>query len=296
MSLLFLGLVTIDIHQVVSTFPGPNQKVAATGSTVDFGGPAANAAAAAQALGSETALHAALGHGPLAGTVQGLVNAAGVEFTALTPEAGETPFAVPISAAVTTSTTGDRAVISSHRLMPRDVTWNCGSWTEDISAVLVDGHYLPAAIQVAQFATQKAVPVILDGGSWKPGLEELLPFISVAIVSADFQAPLRFETGLHSVPFLARTGGESPILLSDLEGNSARIKVPEVHVADTLGAGDVLHGAFMHYLETKILEGTTSFEAVAQSLQAAAQVASYSCSFRGARGWVESFRSDQWSS
>ena len=45
------GLATLDVVQVVDALPGADEKVVARSLAVTFGGPAANAAATAVALG-----------------------------------------------------------------------------------------------------------------------------------------------------------------------------------------------------------------------------------------------------
>ncbi|NET50891.1 MAG: sugar kinase, partial [Merismopedia sp. SIO2A8] len=50
---------------------------------------------------------------------------------------------------------------------------------------------------------------------------------------------------------------------------------------DTLGAGDIFHGAFCHY----ILQQNFT-----ESLVAAAEIASNSCKFFGTRRWMEFYK------
>lgn len=61
--LICCGLTTLDITQVVDALPRPDQKVVATSQRATFGGPAANAAATAVALGVQTRLVTAVGAG-----------------------------------------------------------------------------------------------------------------------------------------------------------------------------------------------------------------------------------------
>src|SRR6266545_4982961 len=55
--------------------------------------------------------------------------------------------------------------------------------------VLVDGHHAELALAAAEAARRARVPVLLDGGSWKPSLHRLLDHVDAAICSADFAAP-----------------------------------------------------------------------------------------------------------
>ena len=53
----------------------------------------------------------------------------------------------------------------------------------------------------------------------------------------------------------------------------------QVNVIDTLGAGDIFHGAFCYYFIQ-----TGEFQ---QSLEEAAKVAAISCTYRGPRTWMD---------
>jgi hypothetical protein len=59
-----------------------------------------------------------------------------------------------------------------------------------VSAVLVDGHHLDLALPVAAAARAAGVPVLLDGGSWKPGLEGLLELVDIALLSRTSGSPV----------------------------------------------------------------------------------------------------------
>jgi sugar/nucleoside kinase (ribokinase family) len=81
------------------------------------------------------------------------------------------------------------------------------------------------------------------------------------------------------VPHIAITRGAKPILGWD-RGRRFEIGIEKVDAVDTLGAGDVLHGAFCyHFARTGEFEPT---------LRLAAQIATQSCRGLGIRGWVES--------
>jgi sugar/nucleoside kinase (ribokinase family) len=161
--------------------------------------------------------------------------------------------------------------------------------------VLIDGHQLEASLAIAQRACVQNIPVVLDGGSWKPGLEKLLPFIDYAVCSANFLPPncttsadamqyLVQLLGSRSLekaipPSIAITRGEHPIQYFH-QGQAGEVFVPAIQAIDTLGAGDVFHGAFCH----EIL--STSF---VSALQQAIAVASMACQSFGTRQWLQEF-------
>ncbi len=256
--LLCCGLATLDVVQRVQAVPGPDEKVVAQSLDVTFGGPAANAAATAVALGVPTVLVTALGAGPIARLVRDGLVAAGVRVVDL---AGDDPGDPPVSTVLVTVGTGQRAVVSTNAsLRPDDLGPVAARAAEDLldeaTAVLVDGHHLAAGIAVAGASRRRGIPVLADGGSWKPGLERLLALVDVAVVSADFVVPGAGSAGAGDAvldrvaglgpSFVARSAGAGRVRVLLPSGMYDEVAPPAVapqDVVDTLGAGDVLHGA-----------------------------------------------------
>ena len=186
---LVCGLATVDVVHVVDAVPGADEKVVAHATSVSAGGPGLNAALTCSLLGVGTRLVSAVGHGPFAAVIARDYASCGVALTDLAP-AGFEP---PVSSVLVTRASGERAVVSRNAVgtvdyqdhSPRRVE----EWLDGVAAVLVDGHHLPVALEVAREARRREVPVVLDGGSWKPGLDELLSHVDVAVVSAAFTVP-----------------------------------------------------------------------------------------------------------
>ena len=76
----------------------------------------------------------------------------------------------------------------------------------------------------------------------------------------------------------AVTRGANPIKVQD-HGTAYEIPVPKVNAVDTLGAGDIFHGAFCWF----ILQKGENFQS---ALTKAVSVASLSCQFSGTREWA----------
>ena len=275
--LLCCGLTTLDVSQVVETMPGPDQKVVAERLSVTFGGPAANAAATAVALGVPTRLVTALGSGPVAELIRAELIASGVQVVDL---AAGTDVQPPVSTVLITRSTGQRAVASVNAVgMPALPEPGPEVW-EGVRAVLVDGHHLGAAVPVAARARRSGIPVVLDGGSWKPGMGELLGEVDHAVLSADFRLSDGSDLDMLDrwpLRSVARSAGAGPVRLSTGQG-TVELPVPEVQVVDTLGAGDVLHGA----LAAELVRGS----GIDTALRSGIEVASRSVRFPGARGWI----------
>jgi len=292
--LVCCGLTTLDVTQVVDRLPAPDEKVVADGLDVTFGGPAANAAAVAVGLGVPTTLVTALGTGALADVVRAGLAAAGVDVVDLVPDV---PGVLPVSTVLVTRATGERAVVSVNGArvprLPRpgaDVLTGAG-------ALLVDGHHADAAAVLAAAACGAGVPVLLDGGSWKPSTPDLLAVVDLAVLSADFAVPGRVvrdgqavdalldEVAAHGPRFVARSAGAGSVRVrrTGADGSTDRSWVSPVAVApgdvvDTLGAGDVLHGA----MAAALARGVDPLDALAEGVRCATA----SVRHPGARGWL----------
>jgi sugar/nucleoside kinase (ribokinase family) len=284
---LFIGLSTIDILYRVDAFPAPNTKIAAHSQEIFAGGPATNAAIAFQHLGGSATLLSALGRHALASAITAELARYRVAHCDLAPAHDAAP---PI-AAITVNTAGERNVISPWRAQvtppPAQIDESLLAQT---SIVLVDGHSMQAAQAWAAAAHARGIPVVLDAGSWKEGTRELLAHIDTAICSADFRPPECFtedDVLLYlqdcGVLRIAITHGPNPIHFFERTANGAEeetglIHVPTIHAVDTMGAGDIFHGAYCFYA----VSGLT-FQ---QSLHQAAAVAAKSCQSPGPRAWM----------
>jgi sugar/nucleoside kinase (ribokinase family) len=276
---LTCGLATVDVVQTVLAPPGNNQKIAASAATVEGGGPALNAAVTAALLGASSVLVSAVGDGPLAGIVRSDLDRYAVELA----DCAAPGYDPPLSTVLVSESTGDRAVVSHNALAATAYLPLHDNVLDGVGAALVDGHHLPLCHEVADRARRRGVPVVLDGGSWKPGLENLLPGVDMAVVSAGFHTPS--GDGLDAIlrygpSFAARSNGAGAVSWRARDGSSGSIDPPKVAVVDTLGAGDVLHGA----IATGLAEhGWTDPVAL---LEYGVRVASRSVGYAGARGWA----------
>ncbi|MFF6783445.1 PfkB family carbohydrate kinase [Streptomyces sp. NPDC012510] len=284
---LFVGLCTLDVIQLVDHVPGPDEKLTAREQIVAAGGPAANAAATFAHLGGAATLLTALGSHPLGVAVAADLGSLDVTVVDLAADSVEPP---AVSSVLVTASSGDRAVASTnatgYRLAPPE---HLDALVAACDIVELDGHHMELAVAAARAARAADRPVVLDGGSWKPGTEKLLPLIDVAVCSDDFRPPgtsapthtLRFLRD-HGVGWAAISRGGRSVLWQGPE-DTGTVEVPVVTVADTLGAGDVLHGALTHRLA---VQGVLTTEGFVEALRGATAVASRACATFGTRAWM----------
>lgn len=277
---IFVGLATVDIVYRVDDFPCVNSKITARSQEIFAGGPATNASIAFNHLGGLPILVTTVGRHLLASAILDEIKECGIQLIDLNPEFDKTPSL----SSVCVNEAGERNVVSSNALRISAPPARIDETVlEDASIALVDGHYLQAAEAWSRAAHERGIPVVLDGGSWKDGTDYLLKSIDTAICSADFLPP-GCSTDEDVIEYLrsrgvakiAITKGAKPIRFVSA-ANSGLLPVPQVNAVDTMGAGDIFHGAYCFYASTGC-----GFE---EALRAAAKVAAESCRFHGTREW-----------
>jgi sugar/nucleoside kinase (ribokinase family) len=148
---------------------------------------------------------------------------------------------------------------------------------------------------IAPQAQAKNIPVVMDGGSWKTGFEKVLPFIDYAICSANFYPPSCqnkadiFEyLKSYSIPQIAITQGDKPIQYVG-QNYSGEIMIDPINAVDTLGAGDIFHGAFCHFIVNQLKNSAQPIleNDFREALIFSAKIAGQSCLSFGTRSWMK---------
>jgi sugar/nucleoside kinase (ribokinase family) len=279
---LFVGLSTLDLGYLVEGYPAENTKNLAVDAFMAAGGPATNAAVTCAFLTGEAGLVTALGRHALALVVHEELQARNVSVTDVLPLHDGPP---PVSAITISRSSASRTIVSldGSRLPALP---DLPAATGRAGLVLVDGHLPALAVAAARRARAAGIPVVLDGGRWRPEHDGLLRLVDVAICSRSFCPPglegaaaQAIHEDLHDrgVPLVATTDGPAPVRFSTPK-EEGEIAVPSVTAVDTLGAGDILHGAFAAYFGAGC--------DFADALDRAAVVAAASCRFFGTRAWM----------
>jgi len=277
---LFWGLLTIDLHFFTDYYPEENSKTKVKKFDSYVGGPATNAAITFGHLGGKTRLITAIGQNAFNSMIKKDISNFNIELIDLI----ENKKTAPVFASILTNeSNGSRTILSYH---PEQVPpLNPGKYLSDIDIALFDGFYIEPAIEMARECRARGITTVLEGGSWKNKTDQLLEFIDIAICSEDFLPPGTSHPA-DVTEFLLKCGvgktaitrGEKPIIVNEGEANML-LEVPQSDVVDTLGAGDILHGAFCYFYAEQ-----NNFM---HALRNATQIASFSCEFHGPRAWME---------
>lgn len=279
---IFVGLSTIDVIYDVDQFPSANKKVVALSQDVYVGGPATNASITFGHLGGTATLVTVVGRHSLANLVRQELQRYSVRLIDLNPDFDD----VPVISSISVNKAGERNIISANATRVSALAAQPDEAAlKQTSVVLVDGHYMQACQTWARAARTRGIPVVFDGGSWKDGTEELLKSVDTAICSADFLPPA-CATEDDVLSYLKRCGVTNIAITRGSE--SVRfvsgvacgvVRVPKVQVADTMGAGDIFHGAFCYYSSIGL--------GFMEALESATRIAAESCQFRGTREWMK---------
>ncbi len=272
-----IGTVVIDHVVELPEFPTEDTKVAAAHHWRQLGGPVPVALSTAAFYGSATRFLGRWGNDDHGRLIQETLTKRQIDTSPCsTHEEWSSGFA---HVWVDTST-GTRTIAFSRGEFPipveADVT---EAMLADCRFLHLDGWAIEAALKAAAIMKAQGGIVVLDAGSVKPGMDELLPMVDVLIASALFRKS-RFGTSAVAASELLSLTHGSVITTDGANGSSWISAEDEIHEAaidveaiDTNGAGDVFSGCILHALANDCDRRT--------ALQAANRVAGYACTQRG---------------
>ena len=246
--ILVCGLAVVDFVFDVHKFPNSPKKYLARGARVAAGGCAGIAAATILRLGGKARIAARVGDDEVGRIAIRQLRSAGID-TGLVhrAEGGRSAYS-----SVYVDNSGERQIVSFQG-SGLATTLDAAS-LGNVGAVLVDTRWPAASSIVLEHARRLGVPGVVDGEAPVP--QEVVARASHVAFSAQGLAAYADAAGLHRALEIARrriqgwtcvTDGERGVFF--FEGDSLRqVLPPKVDVADTLGAGDVWHGAFALHL------------------------------------------------
>lgn len=282
-----VGLCVLDVILTVDEVPSTPAKYFAHTSTESAGGPAATAAAAIARLGGRARFVGRVGDDARGDRMRSMLEAAGVE-VAVESIAG---LSTPVSVVLVTPD-GERTIVNhtDKRLFATPLPAKAFAGAD---AVLADVRWPAGATAAMDHASAAGIPGVLDLDlAPAADIEDIRPAVRSASHVVASQAGLApFASGDGAASFdgwLGVTAGAEGV---DWPGG--RIVPPPVRAVETLGAGDVFHGAFA----LALAEGHTEEHA----LRFASAAAAVKCSRTG--GWsalgdrpeVEELMEETWS-
>lgn len=274
-----VGLAVQDLVFTMDARVLEGEKNFASGLHAVGGGPAANAAVSIVCLGGQARLVTALGTDAIGGAIEAELTEYGVDCSLIRRVDAPSPLS-----AVLVGPDGDRTIVNrTDPLLWTDATAPAVEDIEGSDVVLTDVRWLEGALAASRVASELGVPCVVD---WdltdEPVPDDLLDRATHVIFSEPaFQQRFRSVSSSsletlslrHGTMVGVTQGAEGVLWASD--GECHRTEAFAVEAVDTLGAGDVFHGAFA----LGLTRGLGISDIVAWSAAAAA----VKCATRGGR-------------
>jgi sulfofructose kinase len=252
-SVLCTGVAVVDFVFKMPALPREARKYRASDAAIIGGGCAANAAVAIARLGGQSYVASRLGDDPLADLIE----------DGLTPEGVDCRFLKRFSghrsafSSIYVDQEGERQIVGYRdHSISLDAGWLEHAELPKLDAVLADNRWPDGLIASMRMARRLGVPGVVDAETPLPGLEEQSRAgIALASHVAFSRNGLSAFAGAGSIAEeLARAATLTPAFVFVTNGaagvywleDGALCHVPafEVPTVDTLGAGDIWHGAF----------------------------------------------------
>jgi sulfofructose kinase len=246
-----VGYTALDHLGIVPHLPVENTKLEVRDFTIQGGGPTATAMVALRKLGLKAAYIGKVGDDDFGARMLDELRREDVDVSAVVVERG---------------TTSQYAFIMvDERTAARTILWTRGSVSRlgagevDLDLVrsarglFIDDLEPEAALAAAREARGARIPVLIDAGSLRPGVRELLPLSDYIIASERFAAQISESADLRTaLRALDSFGPKASIVTLGERGcvylsGKDVVEVPgfAVKAVDTTGAGDVFHGAYL---------------------------------------------------
>ncbi|NOR50188.1 MAG: sugar kinase [Desulfuromonadales bacterium] len=267
-----LGQCCLDILGQTNSYPELDQKTELDSLLVQGGGPVATALVALSRLGVPVAIVGAVGDDEFGRQIQqGLIDER-VDCTYLAQSSGAS---------------SQVAFISVDDDGHRNIFWHRGTATlsvpksfqtllsDSVRILHLDGLHLEPTIAAAGMARSLNVVTVLDAGTFRPGMEQLLPLIDHLVVSEKFarQTDDAPEVALkqladYGAKAVTITYGNSGSLSMSAGGQAFCQPAFKVDAVDTTGCGDVFHGGYIYgLLQNWPLPQTVRFAAACAALK-----------------------------
>ncbi|MBQ3253737.1 MAG: hypothetical protein IJA65_04190, partial [Acholeplasmatales bacterium] len=182
-----------------------------------------------------------------------------------------------ISSIYVNTENGDRTILSGQHKFKIPAQLSLKDIVKKCKFVLYDGNLNGIENELLQCVECYDKELVLDAGSYKTGFPECF-YHATTVISSEGYKDLNgcdvFDLQKsYDYKYAAKTRGKNSILYME-DGTIKEMDVVDVKTIDTLGAGDILHGAYCFFRYVKKLD-------FKNSLKMASNIASFSTTKRG---------------
>lgn len=279
MNIFGIGTVVVDHVIELSSFPAEDTKIETHSHWTQMGGPVPVALSTAAFYGATTSFLGRWADDEAGRFIGTTLQERGIDVSACRSNSGH-KWSSGFAHVWVTPATGTRTIAYSRGTFPIP---NADDVPEDLLKAVpllhLDGWAGDAAIKAATIVKKNGGTVILDAGSVKPRLDELLPLVDILIASKLFLNS-RFGEDKTTPKDLLSLGPRNVITTNGSAGSTWLTRDEEIHepaiavdAIDTNGAGDIFSGGILHSIQSK--------KTARKSLRFANEVAGYACLRKG---------------
>lgn len=259
---LFVGLCGLDVvFYEQGKFPVEDTKMKCSDVRACIGGPAANAAITFSMLGGESTVVSYIGSSAIGLVIKEQMKNYGIDVIDLCEDRD----VKCISSIYVNTTNATRTIFSGRNGINKLSALNAlKKAVTETDFILYDGHFSQTDDCLLETAKQYGKDIVIDVGDWKDTFDKILRYNPTLICSKVFNkngkngVELMQEYGYDKV---AITKGSAPIEYKTADmPRSEEIAPPSVNAVDTLGAGDVFHGAYCYFKYCKGLDFRAALE------------------------------------
>ncbi len=258
-----IGYTALDHLGIVPRLPEENTKLEVRDFTIQGGGPTATAMVTVRRLGLEAAYVGKVGDDGFGARMLEELRAEDVDVSSVVVERGATSqYAFIMVDAVSAARTilWTRGSVSLLKANEADL-----DLIRSARGLFIDDLEPEAALVAARAAREAGIPVLIDAGSLREGVRELLPLCDYLIASERFAEQISGGTDIRAALAALDAFGPKVSVVTLGEKGCAYlsgadvVEVPgfAVKAVDTTGAGDVFHGAYLF----AVLEGLDTMRA-----------------------------------
>lgn len=244
---LFIGLCGLDVvFYEKNKFPVEDTKMKCEVVKSALGGPAANAAITYAMLGGKSTIISYIGNSNVGRLIKSMLMDLNIDVIDMCNDED----VKCISSIYVNTVNATRTIFSGrneiYSLKPFDVV---DESIRDTDFVLYDGHFSQLDDTLLEATRKYNKPLVIDVGGYKDTFEKILDYNPILIASKVFE-----NNGLDGITMMKNhnytkaviTNGRNPIEYQDGDEHGF-VDILDVKAVDTLGAGDIYHGAFCYY-------------------------------------------------